>query len=74
MGKDQRRTFGGGKEIPGPGAYSRIESQYRGGNMFGNEKRLGEMKESNVKNPGPGNYNIPSTLSNLPEYTKAKNK
>ena len=32
---------------------------------IGNEKR-GEGKV--VQNPGPGNYNIPTTVSNVPKY------
>lgn len=73
IGNDHRRTFEDKRDFPGPGTYT-MEPKIHGGNMFGHESRLPEGKESFKKNPGPGNYTLPTTVSNLPQYTGVKQK
>ena len=73
IGNDYRRTFEDKRTIPGPGTYT-SESKIQGGNTFTQEKRLPEAKQSFMKNPGPGNYTLPSTVSNLPQYVNVKQK
>ena len=73
IGKDHRRTFQDKRDNPGPGSYYK-EQNKSGGLSFGHEKRIPQAKQTFIKNPGPGNYSIPTTVSNLPQYTGVKQK
>lgn len=54
-------------EIPGPGAYkSFIVNE---GPRWGFSKTI-RNKESNQVLPGPGDYEIHSTIANVPSYSK----
>jgi hypothetical protein len=73
INKDKRRAFYDEKSgIPGPGQYSFNDSTIpKNGFSIGHEKRGGNKSS---ENPGPGNYNLPSTVSNLPTYVGIKHK
>ena len=58
--------------VPGPGAYTNA-----GGLKTGPKFGFGTSQRTNDKpspNPGPGNYNVPSTIAALPSYEKSKSK
>lgn len=60
-----------GRQKPGPGNYTphhgftMIKSESW---VFGSEKRTGTMNKLVARNPGPGNYNIPSHTTVGPKY------
>ncbi len=62
--------FGHLKEVGrvGPGSYEQ-PSQWRGGCRFGTEERSrSPVREA----PGPGGYELPSYVANLPAYARSK--
>ena len=73
IGSDQRKTFVENKYVPGPGAYN-TEIKQTGGWSMGHETRMPKEKSTKTIVPGPGNYTIPSVVSNLPQYAAAKSK
>lgn len=55
------------RTLPGPGYYDLRASAEGPKWRIGSEER-GKVKR--VENPGPGAYNTPSTISNLPSYAQ----
>lgn len=41
---------------------------------MGHETRMPKEKSTKTIVPGPGNYKIPSVVSNLPQYAATKSK
>jgi hypothetical protein len=73
IGSDYRRTFLENKLGPGPGSYN-TETKQTGGWSMGHETRIPKEKSTKDIVPGPGNYTIPSLVSNLPQYATIKQK
>lgn len=73
INKDKRKPFYDEKQgVPGPGQYTFHDgTNPKGGYTIPHEKR-GDNKTTD--SPGPGVYNLPSTVSNLPSYVAAKHK
>ena len=61
--------------VPGPGTYASAENKKDGPKFgFGTSERAGIVKTSTINNPGPGNYNVGSTVAVVPLYEKSKMK
>ena len=68
MGKEEKGfdlTNKNGASVPGPGLYNTVKGLGGPKWSFGTEQRSHDHKSSN---PGPGAYNIFSSISNLPRY------
>ena len=58
--------------VPGPGAYSTVKDKKDGPKFgFGTSQRTTHKASPN---PGPGNYNLESSISNLPPHERSKMK
>lgn len=58
--------------VPGPGAYTTLDEKREGPKYgFGTSQRVSHKV---VVNPGPGNYEIASTVAAVPGYEKSKMK
>ena len=69
MGRQSRDAeFGGGKGLPGPGAYMHSRAlTNRPAYSFGTSRKYNQF----VEVPGPGTYKIPCTFANPPTYLLA---
>ena len=74
IGTGQRSDLGVGKAYlaPGPGQYN-IRGKIEGPEVkFGNEIKNTKIKKT--YEPGPGSYDLPSTVGNIPRYLRLKHE
>jgi hypothetical protein len=74
IGTGQRSDLGVGKAYlaPGPGQYN-VRGKNEGPEIkFGNEVKSTKIKKT--YEPGPGTYDLPSTVGNIPRYLRLKNE
>lgn len=74
IGTGQRSDLGVGKAYlaPGPGQYN-VRSKHDGKKVsFGLERKKNKIKKG--YDPGPGSYNLPGTVGNIPRYMLIANK
>jgi len=74
IGTGQRSDLGVGKAYlaPGPGQYN-VRAKNDGKKVtFGSERKKNKIKKG--YNPGPGSYNLPGTVGNIPRYMLIANR
>lgn len=68
ISRSNRQDFSKNVEIPGPGAYASNRISTSKSVVFGSATRMVGHNTS-IHNPGPGNYEIPSSMSEGPKYS-----
>lgn len=74
IGTGHRSDLGVGKAYlaPGPGQYN-VRSKNDGKRVsFGKDRKKNKIKKG--YNPGPGSYNLPGTVGNIPKYMLLANQ
>ncbi len=61
-------------KAPGPGAYNQTKVKGKAAPAYGFGSASQREKQPPATAPGPGNYHVPCSISNLPSYTGARPK